>query len=240
MKPLIGLTTNFIISNESPTKGQERFFLVSENVKMVESSGGSCILFPHTHDTETFERYLDLVDGIILTGGIDINPMFYGEEPLEKLGYFNTKKDFFDVELTKKAIQRGIPVLGIDRGLQVLNVALGGSLYQDISYMDGNHIKHFQSSILSEKSHSVVIGENSYLFEIFDQDRIFVNSFHHQAIKELGKDLVITAKASDGVIEGIEYSGTSFAMGVQWQPEFMGNEYEEQKKIFEFFIEKCK
>lgn len=119
-------------------------------------------------------------------------------------------------------------------------MALGGSLYQDISYMDGNHIKHFQSSILSEKSHSVVIGENSYLFEIFDQDRIFVNSFHHQAIKELGKDLVITAKASDGVIEGIEYSGTSFAMGVQWQPEFMGNEYEEQKKIFEFFIEKCK
>ena len=240
MKPLIGLTTNFIISNEGPTKGQERYFLVSENVKSIEKSGGSTILFPHTHDTETFERYLDLVDGIILTGGIDINPMFYGEEPLEKLGYFNTKKDFFDVELTKKAIQRGIPVLGIDRGLQVLNVALGGSLHQDISYIEGNHIKHFQSSIMSEKSHSVEIQQGTYLYEIFAQDRIFVNSFHHQAKKELGKDLIVSARASDGVIEAIEYAGTSFAMGIQWQPEFMYIEYEEQKKVFEFFIEKCK
>ena len=78
------------------------------------------------------------------------------------------------------------------------------------------------------------------MFDIFGQDRIFVNSFHHQAIKELGKDLVITARASDKVIEGVEYAGTSFAMGIQWQPEFMYMEYEEQKKVFEFFIEKCK
>lgn len=240
MKPLIGLTTNFIISNEGPTQGQERYFLVSENVKWVEKSGGSTILFPHTQDSETFERYLDLVDGIILTGGIDINPMFYGEEPKEKLGYFNTKKDFFDVELTKKAIQRGIPVLGIDRGLQVLNVALGGTLYQDISYIKGEHVKHFQSSIFSEKSHSVELMPNSDIYDIFRQERIFVNSFHHQAIKDLGNDIIVTAKASDGLIEAIEYAGTSFAMGVQWQPEFMAEDYEEQNKIMEFFIEKCK
>lgn len=240
MKPLIGVTTNYIISQEGITTGQERYFLVSNYVKVIEQSKGSCILYPHTHDTETFERYLDLVDGIILTGGIDINPMFYGEEPMEKLGYFNTKKDFFEVELTKKAIQRGIPILGIDRGLQVINVAMGGTLYQDLSYRDGEHLKHFQSSIMSEKSHSVSIEPHSELREIFGQDKIFVNSFHHQSVKELGKNLEATAKASDGVIEAIEYTGGSFAMGVQWQPEFMFQEYEEQKKIFEFFIEKCK
>lgn len=239
MKPLIGVTTNFSISRDNVTAGQERYFLVSDYVRILEEAEGSCVLFPHTHDTETFERYLDLVDGILLTGGIDINPMFYGEEPLEKLGYFNTKKDFFEVELTKKAIQRGIPILGIDRGLQVINVAMGGTLYQDISYAEGEHLKHFQSSIMSEKSHSVSIEAHSVLEEIFGQDKIFVNSFHHQAIKEPGKNLAVTAKASDGVIEGIEYIGGSFAMGVQWQPEFMAGVYEEQKKIFDFFISKC-
>lgn len=102
MKPLIGLTTNFIISNEGPTKGQERYFLVSENVKSIEKSGGSTILFPHTHDTETFERYLDLVDGIILTGGIDINPMFYGEGLLKSLDTLIQKKISLMLSLPKK------------------------------------------------------------------------------------------------------------------------------------------
>ena len=102
MKPLIGLTTNFIISNEGPTKGQERYFLVSENVKSIEKSGGSTILFPHTHDTETFERYLDLVDGIILTGGIDINPMFMEKSLLKSLDTLIQKKISLMLSLPKK------------------------------------------------------------------------------------------------------------------------------------------
>ncbi|KDR93761.1 putative glutamine amidotransferase [Peptoclostridium litorale DSM 5388] len=237
MKPLIGITTNFMMAEKGLLSGQERYFLESDYVKAIENVGGTCILFPHTSDVESFVRYLDLVDGIVISGGIDINPMFYGDEPMEKTGYFNTKQDFFDVELTKKAIQSHVPILGLSRGIQIINVALGGTLYQDVSYMEKRALKHMQESKRSEKSHCISIEKDSKLYEIFGEEKIFVNSFHHQAIKDIGKGLKVSARASDGVIEAVELEGEDFVMGVQWNPEFMADEYEEQEGIFKKFVE---
>ncbi|MZQ75960.1 MAG: gamma-glutamyl-gamma-aminobutyrate hydrolase family protein [Peptoclostridium sp.] len=239
MKPLIGITTNFMMGEMGHSAGQERYFLEEDYVRAIEKSGGTCILFPHTSDVENFAKYLEMVDGVVLSGGIDINPMFYGDEPLEKTGYFNTKKDFFDVELTKKAMHSHVPILGISRGIQVINVALGGTLYQDVCYKGENVLKHFQESKRSDKSHCITIAPGSWLHSIMGEEKVFVNSFHHQAIKDLGKGLKVVAQSADGIIEAVELEGETFVAGVQWNPECMAEEHKEHLALFESFIKAC-
>ena len=228
MKPLIGLTSSFNWENNQYT-------LPESYVKAVENNGGTEIILPQTMDIDT-KQLLELVDGIILTGGVDIDPYLYGEPPIPQQGRIDPVRDHFEIKITKAAIEADKPVLAICRGCQVLNVAAGGTLYQDINSQIKGSLKHSGQAPTYYASHPVKLAEKSKLAEIFNSTSTRVNSFHHQGVKNIGIDLEATAWADDGTIEGIEHKTKKYIIGVQWHPERMLES--EQNKIFKKFIEK--
>lgn len=238
MKPIIGILANITPMNKE-NLGVITAYVNNSYVNAVEKAGGVPIIIPVNKNKENIKRQIDLVDGIIISGGVDINPILYKEEPLEGLGYFDQDIDEFDLLATRIAIILEKPVLGICRGVQVLNVCLGGSLYQDISHIDSSYIKHYQEAKRNVGSHTVTISEWSKLAEILGTE-IVVNSFHHQSVKDLGKGLVVTASSRDGVIEAIELKGNKFVMGVQWHPEEMIESNENMLKLFKKLVEVAK
>ena len=185
------------------------------------------------------EEYLEAIDGLIVTGGADIHPSFYGQIVLERCGEIDEERDRFEVELIHAARGRDLPFLGICRGLQILNVALGGSLYQDLSYRAGTDQAHMSSrERRGEPAHPVTITAGSCLAEIIGTREVPVTSTHHQVIRGLAPDLTVSAVAPDGVIEGIEGPGC-FLLAVQWHPERMAGRHPEQLAIFRAFVEQA-
>jgi putative glutamine amidotransferase len=188
----------------------------------VESAGGVPIAIPLTERLEFVDRYCDLVDGFLFVGGEDVNPEVYGE-PLDPLCRPQMpRRDHFEIRLLQAAFQRRIPILGICRGLQVMNVAFGGTLFQDLKYLPGagNHAQIGERDFSTR--HLVRIESGTLLHSIIGADQIEVNTSHHQAIKKLGAGLRIAAGAPDGVIEAVEMDG--FTLGVQWHPEAWGHD----------------
>ena len=170
--------------------------------------------------TDALINTLEHVDGILLTGGADINPLFLGEEPIKELHGINPRRDRQELLLAKLAADRQIPILGICRGIQTMNAAFGGPLLQDIHVqLEGTRIKHDQDLDRSYASHTVSIEKDSLLHELFSTDTIAVNSFHHQAVKEPAPGFRVCAYSSDGVIEAIESTEYKSMLGVQWHPE---------------------
>lgn len=235
MKPVIGLTSQ----NEF---GVNRKYnrLNYTYINAVVEGGGVPLIFPILKELEDLDRYLDLVDGIIFTGGEDLSPLRYGEEPMREVDVISYERDNMEFELFKRAYKRNMPILGICRGLQLSNISLGGTLYQDINKQVPNCLGHVSTYHVEEGYHSINIVEDSILHKIFNKSKISVNSLHHQAIKDLGKDLKITAISKDGIIEGIESTNEKFLLGVQFHPEGMITNHKEFVKIFNYFIEKCK
>ena len=180
------------------------------------------------------EQLLGAVDGLVLTGGGDVDPQIYGENSLPSMGSIDPKRDHFELEITRRALEAGKPVLAICRGHQVLNVAAGGTLIQDTTSQVPEAIKHRQSAPIYYPSHTVRVKEGSRLHGIFGKGELGVNTSHHQAVKDLGEGLVATAWAPDGVIEAMELPGDVFVLGVQWHPERMIDG--EMLKIFQAFI----
>lgn len=224
-KPLIGITPSF--SNIS-----ERFFLSIEYVKAIKKASGIPVIIPYLKNE--IEIILSKINGILLSGGGDILPKFFKEEPKStKLAF--PQRDIFEIKLIKECFKRKIPVLGICRGCQVMNVAMGGNLIQDIK----GEIEHYQSAPANEPTHTIIIEKDSILYEVFKKERIMVNSFHHQAIKKVGKDLFISARAKDGIIEAIESKEHPFFLGVQFHIEYL---IEDKRflNLFKFFISKAK
>lgn len=172
---------------------------------------------------------------MVLTGGGDVDPQMYGEDPIPNMGSIDPKRDHFELEITRWALGIGKPVLAICRGHQVLNVAAGGTLYQDIPSQIKGSIKHRGKAPVYYPSHKVRVQEGSKLHGMFEKAELGVNSFHHQAVKDLGEGLVATAWAPDGVIEAMELPGETFVLGVQWHPERMIDG--EMLKIFQAFIQ---
>lgn len=209
-------------------------------VQSVLNAGGLPLCIPIGVEKE-MNQLFDLLDGIVLTGGVDVHPHFYEEEPHLKLGEVMLERDQFELELTHQALNRGIPILAICRGLQLLNVALGGTLYQDIyTQYEGKVILHSQIANRSVATHFVEMNQQSKLFKIIGKQRIAVNSMHHQSIKEVGNHLNIVAKASDGIVEAAELDESihPYCLAVQWHPEEMaiaGNEH--AKKLFSSFVQ---
>jgi len=177
-----------------------------------------------------------MVDGLLISGGQDVNPQNYGEEPLPNLGDIFPERDDFEYGLLKAALEAKKPVLGICRGVQIINTYFKGSLYQDLSYMGIDVLKHNQVNTPSRVTHSVTVDKNSKLFEIFGEEKFMVNSFHHQAIKEVGNGLVKTAAAPDGITEAVEKTDYPFLVGVQWHPEMLHESVEMMNKLFARFI----
>lgn len=221
-KPIIGISGSEIIDEGGMFPGYRRSYVNEDYVDSVVKNGGIPFIIPFTENDEVIKEQLDHVQGLILSGGHDVDPHLYNEEPLQKLGTTWPERDHFDMLLLKLAEAKGIPVLGICRGFQIINVFHGGSLYQDLAYRQGVTLKHNQGSRPDLPTHSVDVISGTYLAEILAKDKILVNSFHHLLVKDLASDLVVSAKASDGVIEWLETKNGQ-VIGVQWHPEMLHN-----------------
>ena len=192
--------------------------------KQIVAAGGVPVIIPPVADKDVIINTLERLDAIILTGGADYNPLWAGEEPSAKLHHINAQRDLPELLITRLAYNRNIPMLGICRGIQTLAMALDGKVIQDISEAIPNTIKHSQDADTCEPTHSVSVAEGSMLHAVFCKDKLYVNSFHHQAVGDCGPKFIVTAKANDGVVEAIESSEYRKIMGVQWHPECMGDD----------------
>ena len=209
--PVIGITANFSDGNMQLAPGYYQSVL---------AAGAIPFVIPPFDDENLLVALLDRIDGLLLTGGADINPLFLGEEPVKELHNINPRRDRQELLLTRLAANRQIPILGICRGIQIMNAAFGGELYQDIySQTDRRLIKHSQDLDRGFASHTVNIEKDSLLHDIMQCDTLPVNSFHHQAVKEAAPGFRVTALSADGVIEAIESTEYKSMIGVQWHPE---------------------
>ena len=222
-QPMIGLTADY---SDIDTTIRSVYY------RQVVAAGGTPILIPPITDKNTIINTLEHLDGLILTGGGDHNPLWYGEEPSPQLHHINQERDLAELLITRLAYNRQIPILGICRGIQTIAIALGGKVVQDIN----NTIKHDQNANRSEATHSVAIEKNSTLYNIYHSDILYVNSFHHQAVEKTGSKLKVAAKSSDHIIEAVESNEFKPILGVQWHPEWLG---EDGLPIFKWLIEQA-
>ena len=210
-QPVIGITGNY---------DKETCTLAEGYYQSVLKAGGMPLIIPPFQETDRLCQMLDTIDGIIFSGGGDINPLFFGEEPIKELHSITPERDRQELLLARLAYDRQIPMLGICKGIQTINLALGGTVYQDIhTQMEGTRIKHSQDQDRRYPSHSVRLMPGSIMQRIFGSTTITVNSFHHQACKEAAPCLNATAISPDGVIEAIESNEFKSVLGVQWHPE---------------------
>jgi putative glutamine amidotransferase len=234
-KPIIGITGAYMKRNEH----MEGLYVHHDYHKTVAANGGIPVILPFINPEITLET-LPLCDGIILSGGEDVDPQFYGQDPHINLGPTLPDRDLVEIEIVKYAIRNNIPILAICRGVQILNVALGGTLIQDIPSHMKEPIQHSQTVERRRDTHWVKISEDSKLFQILGSDQIRVNSLHHQAIDMVAMDLRVVASSSDGIIEAVEYIGSStFTVGVQWHPESMASTNNSMNNLFIQFIKSC-
>jgi len=211
----------------------------STYINAILLSGGTPILIPYTSDLMECRNVIGKLDGLLLPGGIDISPRLYGEEPLKEAGMSIHNIDLYEIEMIHEAQKLGKPILAICRGIQILNVALGGTLYQDIDAQQAATICHNQSiSIRDEMTHSVSLLSDSVLYRLYQQDKIYVNSYHHQAVKDLAETLFPSAYSLDHILEACE-SEDGRIIGVQWHPETLISTDENSRKLFRYFIEIC-
>ena len=238
--PVIGVTC----INMSASKGG-RPPRIGQNQAYIRSllrAGAAPLLLPHLDDEMVLRSLYDLLDGLLLPGGEDVDPACYGESRREECGPVSPDRDALELALARWAVDEGKPVLAICRGIQVLNVALGGSLYQGIgTQLQGTEEHAYQSGHpRSFLSHQVKITPQSRLALVLGTTELWVNSMHHQAIKEASTGLTVVAHAPDGVVEGAEVTDHPFAVAVQWHPEELADNDVSAQRLFDALIEACR
>lgn len=240
-RPLIALTMD-----QSPatdirpfSKGVNIYYLNDVYVRHLEKSKCLPLLLPTLKDLSFIPEIIARIDGLLLTGGNDVDPHAYGEEPLGGPWRMDTERTAMEIALIKEAKRQRKPVYGICRGCQMLNVALGGTLYQDIPQQLPNAIQHHSPNKPQWHYHEVSIFTNTLLGNILKTDRLQVTSSHHQAIKDLAPGLRVSATAADGIIEAVEDPQLDFFLGVQWHPEAMEND-SSSLAILEAFLSHCR
>ena len=241
MRPVIGITCSLTASGIGDSiYTLERNIIARDYSRAIEYAGGTPLLIPHVGDIECINQYLGVLDGLVLSGGGDIDPLLFGQEPHQNLGSVDRVRDEMELQLTQQALDQDLPILAICRGIQMLNVAAGGTIYQDIAAeMPQPTLRHSQSGAGWYASHTIDIISESRLFQIFDSPTARVNSFHHQAVREIGEGFIATAKAKDNVIEAIESPTRRFALGVQYHPEMMWEHHPEVLNLFTAFLKAC-
>jgi putative glutamine amidotransferase len=215
------------------------FYLRREYCEALAAFGATPLLVPLIRDAQYLEFIVETSDGLLLPGSdSDIDPLLYGEEPLRHLGRVQPARDEVDLRLLSAAEKKNLPVLGICFGMQSLNVSRGGTLWQDIFAQVPNAIQHQQEGESRERAaHSIWLEANSFLAKICEKNRIKVNTHHHQAIKDLGENLRIAARAADQIIEAVEdVRPDRFVLGVQWHPELVWTQDEFSQNIFRKFV----
>ena len=239
-RPLVGLT----VGTNRAGRGDEppRFRINRAYVAALEAAGATPVLLPLVSDQGTLRQLFGLLAGLVLPGGADVAPARYGQEPLPCLGEVDPDLDRVELELARWAVEADLPLLGICRGLQVLNVALGGTLYQDLASQCPRALKHDYFAAPGGLPrdllvHEVRVKAASSLGRILGQEQVWVNSMHHQGIRDLGAGLVATAFAPDGLIEGIEAADGGFLIGVQWHPEELTENSPVMRRLFAAFVE---
>jgi putative glutamine amidotransferase len=233
-KPIIGITASYVNHNHF----MQGVYVHQDYHQAILASGGIPLVLPVTNK-ETVAEYVRMCAGFILSGGEDVDPHFYNQDPHQKLGFVNPDRDEVELELIKGVLDIGKPLFGICRGLQLLNVALGGTLIQDIPSQTPDSMQHFQTVPRGRNFHSVTIDRDSHLYEVLNQEKIRVNSLHHQAIHRLSLELKVVSQAADGIIEAVEHRNAKNVFAVQWHPESLFATDEMMKVLFKSFISSC-
>ncbi len=233
-KPLIGVTPQYDLE-------QERLWIRPNYVEAVEAAGGIPLVLPLLEDYADIETLAQRCDGFLFSGGPDVHPSLFGEETMQYCGVIDERRDRLEIQLMHEAVRLDKPVLGICRGIQLFNVALGGTLYQDIpAQMDGIPIAHSQQRPYTVPVHKVSVEPESPLSRITGETELTVNSMHHQAVRDLAPPLRCAARAKDGLVECVYYPGKKFFLGVQWHPEYLWQKHQVHQKIFTAFVNASK
>lgn len=230
MKPMVGVMPLWDEKKDS-------LWMLPGYLEGIRQAGGIPFVFPFTDDEQELDQLVNLCDGIVFTGGHDVSPSLYHEEPLEELVVCCPKRDAMETIVLQKALAGHRSVLGICRGLQFINAALGGTLYQDLPTQHPSEIIHRQKSASDQTSHDVSLIKGSPLQQVLGLDCLPVNSFHHQAVKALAPCLSVMAMAPDGLIEAVTMPDARFLWAVQWHPEFLYRVDPNSRKIFRAFVQ---
>lgn len=235
-KPFIGISSSLSTIETGNFLGRERAFVGYDYVEGIVKAGGIPFILPVVENIELAASQMSMMDGLILSGGYDVRPQFYGEEPEKGLEAVNEMRDLHEMQLARLAYQSGKPIFGICRGLQLLNVVFGGTLYQDINFSIPQALQHTQKTKPHVGTHQIDIVNQTLLHQVFEQEQILTNSYHHQAIKMLAPSFIVNARSKDGIIEGIEKTDRPFILAVQWHPELMYAHSEPMFKLFQAFV----
>lgn len=247
MKPIIAVTANYSFDDAIGINAhmggllQQWNLLAQDYISAIEDAGGIPIILPIYSDLQNAYAVLQKADGILFTGGDDINPMLYGQATISAIGSVNPLRDMQELALmTHVLTETTLPVFGICRGFQMLNIACGGTLHQDMPTAGMRN--HMLASLpMALASHYVALEIGSHLQNIVGEETLAVNSYHHQCIHEVGTNLTVVAWDSDGIVEAIEHSSRSaMTFGTQWHPEGMQKQHEKQRLLFQKFIDCAK
>ena len=237
MKPLIAVMGPHGSSLLYNSVGISTISLNEAYADSVTRAGGIPVIIPPLADREDLFRLVECCDGVLFPGGEDVDPRFYHQAPSAKLGRVNKEFDAAWIAVGQRAAERGMPILGICRGLQIMNVALGGSLYQDISEAVSKPFLHSQKQVRSYPMHPVSVEPDTLLHNLLGEDVIYTNTMHHQSVHQPGAGLTVTARTEDGVIEGLENDSGSILL-VQWHPEELQDSVPCMQNLFRHLI--CK
>ncbi len=231
MKPVIGLMPLWDEKKDS-------YWMLPGYVDGVMGAGGLPIMLPLTADREELEQFCGMCDGFLFTGGPDVDPGVYGEESLPAVSTFKPRDDMERIVLDL-ALEQDKPVFGICRGIQFLNAALGGTLYQDLPVQHPSDVPHVMKPPYDRTVHTVRIQKPSPLFDLLGTEEIGVNTYHHQAVKDLAPCFTPMAVSEDGLVEAFYMPGKRYVWAVQWHPEFMSKDDEAASKLFASFVNAC-
>jgi len=246
MGVIIGIPPDIDIDDriEPRTDDENILYLWDYYLKAVMKAGGTPVMLPVTRKRSQVKTMVERCDGFVLPGGaFDIPPGYYGEDEKPWLGHLVPERTSFEAAILKEAMKKDKPVLGICGGMQLMNVALGGTLYQDILKQRPHSLNHEQKETKTKTSHAVTLRPGTRLYSIMSKSRsgkpvkIKVNSTHHQAVKEVGEGLTASGTAEDGIVEGVESLAHSFLIGVQWHPEMLAPRFASHRRLFKALID---
>lgn len=229
-KPLIGVLPLV-------DEWKDSYWMLPGYMKAIEEAGGIPLMLPLTSDSSILEQVVMTLDGLLFTGGHDVNPELYGQEVSPACGTIIVERDEMEKRLFQLAHVIDLPMLGICRGIQLFNVLLGGTLYQDLPSEKPSELTHAQKPPYHLPTHEVKLERRSSLYRLLGKEKLQVNSYHHQAICNLAPGCQVMARASDGIVEAIEHPSYRYLLAVQWHPEYSYKQDEASRKLFSSFVQ---